>query len=188
MADVRGDLADIVRDILHGIDDLARVDREVEADLAADAERETDRAADVELAVVAHAELAAGLGTDAGPSLAVHTGADTRYLRPGLALDLRARERLGAALHTGPADVALGAGLRADHALRRARNPRVVAKFDLAFGAALGKVRLGACGAGHPHRADGRAGARIGPEDRALQLSGARPRTRLEVAIEAAVQ
>src|SRR5690606_31062882 len=77
------------------VDDTARVDGHVEPDFAAHPEGRTRRRADLELAVVTHAELRIGGGTDTGPRLTVHTGTDTGDLAADITTGLGTGERLG---------------------------------------------------------------------------------------------
>src|SRR5690606_23771328 len=99
-------LSDRVGGIADSVHDTARIDAHVEADLATDAESDTQRGTQMELPIVTHAELGAGLDPGAGPGLTAHTGTDTGHLGTDLAGDSRPGEGLGSDVHTGQTDAA----------------------------------------------------------------------------------
>src|SRR5690606_18612866 len=143
------------------VDDTARVDGHVEPDFAAHPEGRTRRRADVELAVVTHAELRIGGGTDTGPRLTVHTGTDTGDLAADITTGLGTGERLGTDVGPGEPDTRVGGGLGARHRLAAGRHARVIAQVHLARGVGLGThERLGT--GLRPERVDARLRTGLG--------------------------
>src|SRR5690606_27530909 len=124
-------LSDRVGGIADSVHDTARIDAHVEADLATDAESDTQRGTQMELPIVTHAELGAGLDPGAGPGLTAHTGTDTGHLGTDLAGDSRPGEGLGSDVHTGQTDAAFRRRRRSGHGVATGRHAGVVSEVHL---------------------------------------------------------